>query len=162
MYPGSHTSPRSGPYNDNILAQTDGLDNTAYESLDPPTHSNYINDHHPVPAVPETSSGSHTASGSTISPRSGPYDDIIQTQTSGHQNPAYESLDPPTGSSYINDPLPSPYTALNPFQTPKPGTAGKLDHRGRNPVQDMDVGEYIHTAGSPNHKSQDYIEIRQL
>ncbi len=70
-----------------------------------------------------------------MSPGSGPYDEIMPEQSGGHQNPAYESLDPPNDSSYVNVPQPSPYTALNPIQNPKSGSVGKLDHRERNPVQ---------------------------
>ncbi len=105
------------------------------------------------PPAAETSPGFH------MSPGSGPYDEIMPAQSGGHQNPAYESLDSPTDSSYANDPQPSPYTALNPIQNPTSGSVGKLDHRERNPVQDMDAGEYIHTTGSPNYESLDYIEI---
>ncbi len=153
--PGSHLfSTGPIPYEGAIQAEDGHHQNSACKSLGSPTDSSYVND--PQPSLEQV----ETFPGSDISPGSGPYDEIVPPQPAGgHQKPAYESLDPPKETTYVNDPQPSPYTALNPIQNPKPGSVGKLASRGSNPVQDMDAGEYIHTTGSPNYESLDYVEI---
>ncbi len=172
---GSHISPGSGPYDEIIQEEDGGHQNPAYESLDPPTDRSYVNDPQPSPEPVETFPGSDISPGSAPYDEIVP-----QQTAGGHQKPAYESLDPPTETTYVNDPQPSPYTALNsvqnpyesldlpaetsyvndpqpspytaldPIQNPKPGSVENPDSMAKNPLQDMDAGEYIHNTGSPN------------
>ncbi len=91
-------------------------------------------------------------------------------ETGGQQNSAYQSLDTP-GHTYINDPGEHAYTTLEIQNTSEshqepfnPDPAIAVENKGMDPVEVMDVGEYIHTSGSPSnlpYESVDHLDMTE-
>ncbi len=92
------------------------------------------------------------------------------SETGGQQNSVYQSLDTP-GHTYINDPGEHAYTTLeiqNTSESPQepcnPDLTIVVENGRMDPVEVMDVGDYIHTSGSPSnlpYESLDHLDMAE-